>query len=361
MEIIRTALAWSVIAITTVFVGFGVSQVISHQNVHADVLQFDEQEATIRAIKRAIPGVVSISIQQPSDNPADPKKVKKGSGSGFLISADGLILTNKHVVESGDEKSEYKVTLYSGKQYFAQLIGKDPLNDLAILKIYDKNLPYLEIGDSNKLTIGMTVIAIGNALGRYDNSATKGIVSGLARNLSIFGVESGDLRNLIQTDAEINLGNSGGPLINLEGKVVGVNVAKDNGGQSIGFSIPINEVKPIIESARTSERISRAYVGLRFYMITPELADEKKLLRTTGALIMPGLEEGEVAIIPGGPADKAGLQEGDIIFEIDGRVLDERLPISAIINQFKPGKKLGFKVQRGKSIFNKIVTLEEIK
>lgn len=361
MEIIRTALAWFVVTIATVFVGFGVSQVISHPEVKADTLQFDEQEATIRAIRRAIPGVVSINILQPSDNPADPKKTKKGSGSGFLISNDGLILTNKHVVSAGDEKSQYKVVLYSGKQYYAQLIGKDPLNDFAILKIYDKNLPYLEMGDSNKLTIGMTAIAIGNALGRYDNSATKGIISGLARNLSVFGGETVDLKNLIQTDAEINLGNSGGPLINLEGKVVGVNVAKDNGGQSIGFSIPINEAKPIIQSARTSERIIRAYVGLRFYMITPELAEEKKLVRTTGALILPGLEEGEVAIIPGGPADKAGLREGDIIIEVDGRVLDERLPLSAIINQYAPGKKLGFKVQRGKDVFVKVITLEEIK
>jgi serine protease Do len=361
MEIIRTALAWFVITIATVSVGFGISQILPRTEVQADILQFDEQEATIRAIKRAIPGVVSINILQPSDDPADPKKIKKGSGSGFLISSDGLIISNKHVISVGDENSQYKVTLYSGKQYYAQLIGKDPLNDLAILKIYDKNLPYLEMGDSNKLTIGMTVIAIGNALGRYDNSATKGIVSGLARNLSVFGGETGDLRNLIQTDAEINLGNSGGPLINLEGKVVGVNVAKDNGGQSIGFSIPINEVKPIIQSARTSERISRAYLGVRFFMITPEVAEEKKLLRTTGALILPGLEEGEVAIIPGGPADKAGIQEGDIIIEVDGRVLDERLPLSAIINQFSPGKKLGFKIQRGKAVLIKTVTLEEIK
>jgi S1-C subfamily serine protease len=171
--------------------------------------------------------------------------------------------------------------------------------------------------------------------------------------------ETEDLKNVIQTDAEINLGNSGGPLINLEGKVVGVNVAKDSGGQSIGFSIPINEVKPIIESVRTSERIRRAYLGLRFFMITPELADEKQLVRTTGALITPGDEEGEVAIVPGSPADKAGLIENDIIFEVDGRALDERLPLSSIVNQFTPGKKIGLKIQRGQEIFTKIVTLEE--
>ncbi len=359
MNVLRTGLAWLVIVVATLSVGFGVTQNIEPV-VSADNLRLDEQEATIRAIKGTIPGVVSINIFEPSDNPADSKKIKKGSGSGFLISSDGLIITNKHVVSAGSVNSQYKVTLYSGKQYYAQLIGKDPLNDLAVLKIYDKNLPFLEMGDSNRLTMGMTVIAIGNALGRYDHSATKGIISGLARNLTIVGVnETEDLKNVIQTDAEINLGNSGGPLINLEGKVIGVNVAKDGGGQSIGFSIPINEAKPIIQSSRASERVIRAYVGLRFTMITPDIAEEKKLVRTTGALILPGREDGEVAIIPGGPADKAGLQEGDIIFEVDGRALDERLPLSSIINQHTAGKKLGLKVQRGKDVFTKIITLEE--
>ncbi|HRH32994.1 MAG TPA: trypsin-like peptidase domain-containing protein [bacterium] len=358
MDIIRTAFAWCVVVLATFSVSFGLSQTITPR-VQADTLHFDEQEATVRAIKRAIPGVVSINIFDPS-TPENPQKTNRGSGSGFIISSNGLIITNKHVVSAGSEKSQYKVTLYSGKQYYAQLIGKDPLNDLAVLKIYDDKLPFLEMGDSNKLSIGMTVIAIGNALGRYDHSATKGIISGLARNLSAATYdETEDLKNVIQTDAEINLGNSGGPLINLEGKVVGVNVAKDSGGQSIGFSIPINEVKPIIESVRTSERIRRAYLGLRFFMITPELADEKQLVRTTGALITPGDEEGEVAIVPGSPADKAGLIENDIIFEVDGRALDERLPLSSIVNQFTPGKKIGLKIQRGQEIFTKIVTLEE--
>lgn len=343
-----------------------------HLGVEADTLRLDDQEATIRSINRAIPAVVSITIYDTIDvTVTDPetdvdriekRKTRLGAGSGFLISPDGLILTNKHVASVGSETSEYKVTLHSGKQYYAQLIGKDPVQDLAVLKIYDKNLPYLEMGDSNALKVGQTVIAIGNALGRYDNSATKGIISGLGRSLLASG-DNGtteNLENVIQTDAQINLGNSGGPLINLEGKVVGVNVAKDEGGESLGFSIPINVAKPVISSARTSGHIIRARLGVRYAIITPEMAEEKKLTRSTGALIITG-DNNEPAITEGSPAAAAGLQAGDIIFEVDGKKIDERLPLQSLISQFAPGKKLGFKIQRGTQIFTKIITLDQLK
>ncbi len=338
----------------------------------ADVLRLDDQEATIQAINRAIPGVVSIVVNENTEVQTtdlntgvqiiEQKKVKRGAGSGFLISEDGLIITNKHVANAAEEgKAEYRVTLYSGKQYYAQLIGRDPSNDLAILKIYDSKLPFLEIGDSNKLQVGTTVIAIGNALGRYDNSATKGIISGLGRSLTASGSngESEELRNVIQTDAEINHGNSGGPLIDLNGLVIGVNVAKDEGGGSLGFSIPINEARPVISSARAFGYIIRARLGVRYAMITPEMAEEKKLTRSFGALAVAG-DNGEAAIMPGSPADKAGLQEGDIIFEIDGKTIDERRPLVSYINQFSPGKKLGLRIQRGKDIIVKQVTLDKL-
>lgn len=343
------------------------------QGVQADALRLDEQEATIRAINRAAPGVVSITVfenidleifDQLTDKISiEQRKIKRGASSGFLISADGLILTNKHVAAAGAEgKTEYKVMLNSGKTYYAQLIGKDPVNDLAILKIFDKNLPFLELADSNNLKVGSSVIAIGNALGRYDNSATKGIVSGLGRSLLASGGDGSteDLQNVIQTDAQINFGNSGGPLINLEGKVVGINVAKDEGGESIGFSIPINEAKPVINSAREVGRIIRSYLGVRYLIITPEIAEEKKLPRTTGALVIDG-ENGEPGVASDSPAAKVGLLVNDIIFEIDGKKIDERLPLRSYISQFSPGKKLGLKIQRGDQIFTKIVTLDEIK
>lgn len=353
--------------------GFGMfSRHMFFQKTEADNLTFDEQEATIRAIKQVSPAVVSINTfdiseveiqNEDGSKTIKSEKVNRGSGSGFLISSSGLIITNRHIASAvSRDRGEYKVTLNSGKQYYAQFIGLDPLHDLALIKIFDTNLPFVTLGDSSKLTVGTTVIAIGNSLGRYSNSATKGIISGLYRNIEASGNNGSteDLKNVIQTDAEINPGNSGGPLIDLNGNVVGINVAKDHGGQSIGFSIPINEAKPIISSARTSGRIIRARLGVRFLMITPEIAEKRKTSRTSGALLVLSTT-GEAAITPGSPADKVGLQAGDIIFEIDGRVIDERLPLSSYINQFSPGKKLGLRVQRGKDIFTKIITLDEYK
>jgi len=373
MDINKQIIIWSLVVFCLIGAGLALTENFISLGAQADTLRLDDQEATIRAINRAAPSVVSINILEDVDvqvqdiNTGDvrveKKKISRGAGSGFLISQDGLIITNKHVASAGTEgQSEYKITLNSGKQYYAQLIGTDPVNDLAILKIFDKNLPYLELGDSNNLQVGTSVIAIGNALGRYDNSATKGIVSGLGRSLSASGLngETENLDNVIQTDAQINFGNSGGPLINLEGKVVGINVAKDEGGESIGFAIPINEAKPVVTSARDSGRIIRSRLGVRYLIITPEIAEAKKLPRSTGALIIDG-ENGETGLVPDSPAVKAGLLVGDIIFEIDGRKIDERLPLLSYISQFGPGKKLGLKIQRGTQIFSKIVTLDELK
>lgn len=367
---IKSAAAWFAAVFILTASGIALTRTFVPPLATADLLRLDEQEATIRAIKSALPSVVSIVVNEeaPSETLDDQGntisssiKVRRGAGTGFLISDDGLILTNRHVVEAGAEgKSEYRVTLYSGQRYYASLIGKDPLNDFAVLKIYDTKLPHLEIGDSDKLQVGATVIAIGNALGRYDNSATKGIISGLGRSLEASDAngDAESLQNVIQTDAEINHGNSGGPLIDLSGKVVGVNVARDEGGGSLGFSIPINEAAPVISSARAYGYVIRARLGVRYIMVTPEMAEQQKLPRSYGALVSEG-DKGEAALIPGSPAEKAGLQAGDIIFEIDGKTIDERRPLLSYINQFSPGKKLGLRIQRGNSIIVRQLTLDK--
>lgn len=343
------------------------------KSLAADILKLDEQEATIRAIKKVMPAVVSIIIYDEKEiitldlatgkQLVKKEKVKAGSGTGFIISADGLILTNKHVVGSAEEKSaQYQVVLASGKEYYAQLIGKDPINDLAVLKIFDKNLPSAELGDSDTLEIGTSVIAIGNVLGKYQNSVTKGIVSGLERNL-IASDSTGNMQNLsntIQTDAEINLGNSGGPLINLEGRVIGVNVAIDEAGKSIGFAIPINDAKPVVKSVKEKGLIVRPRLGVRYVMITPVMAEKDKLTRTSGARIIKG-DDGSAAVVPGSPAEKAGLAEGDIIFEVVGIKVEGKNTLLSIIQRFKPKDKLGLKIQRGSKVIIKTVELDEFK
>lgn len=339
----------------------------------ADNLKLDDQEATIRSIKKASPAVVSIDVYEPqaiaylnlsNGEPSNKiEKKKTGSGTGFLISSDGLIITNKHVIAvSNENTADYRITLNNGKKYYAQLIGKDPLNDLAILKIFDKNLPFAEFADSDKIQPGLTVIAIGNALGLYQNSVTKGIVSGLNRDI-IASDQVGNAENLgnvIQTDAEINPGNSGGPLADLNGKVIGVNVAIDTTGSSIGFAIPINDALPVIKSAKENGRIIRPRLGIRYTMITSDLAAEKKLTSDKGAWINGG-DSKLPAITPDSPAAKAGLKDNDIILEVDGIKLDGKNTLIAISQKRKPGDKLKFKILRGNKISELFVQLDEFK
>ncbi len=353
--------------------GFYASKFFNTPMVEADDLSFDEEEATVRAIKKIMPSVVSIVVHYEEDVSildvgtgkvyTEKKKKLKGSGTGFIISSDGLILTNKHVINTENEKSaEYRIILSSGKKYYAQLIGKDPLNDLAVLKIFDKDLPYVELGNSKDLDVGTTVIAIGNALGIYQNSVTKGIISGLERNIvaSDSNGNSESLNNVIQTDAEINLGNSGGPLINLKGEVVGINVAIDKtGGGSIGFSIPIDDAKVVIRTVKEIGRIVRPKLGIYYYMLDAEIALENDLPREDGAWIYSGDGSDVLAVSPESPAEKAGLQAGDIIFEINAIKINKENKLSDVVQRYKPGDKIGLKIQRGNKIIIRVVELGE--
>lgn len=342
------------------------------QSAMADKLRLDDQEATVQAIKKAMPSVVSIVVYEDQlvsskdliTGTITQKKItqEQGSGSGFIISSDGLIITNKHVVKTdAAANSSYRIITSTGKKYYAQLIGVDPINDLAVLKIFDKGLPYLEMGDSDSLASGYTVIAIGNTLGKYQNSVTKGIVSGIGRTLSASDgqgkVET--LDNVIQTDAEINFGNSGGPLIDLTGRVVGINVAVDTAGSAIGFAIPINDAKPVIKSVREIGRIVRPKLGVQYMTITPEIAAERNLSKDSGALVIGS--DGVSAVAKDGPAEKAGVKEGDIIYEVDGIKLTEKKTLLSLIQGYRPGKKVGLKIWRNKAPITLIVVLEEFK
>lgn len=322
---------------------------------NAQVALSDEQR-TINAIKKVLPSVVSISITgnavvdlmsvETGLMSTTSKKQQLGAGTGFIISTDGLIMTNKHVVDYGVVNSvEYLVTLNSSKRYKAKLIGKDPTNDLAVLKIEATKLPAVQFGNSGQLELGQSVVAIGNALGVYKNSVTKGIVSGLNRSIVASGnqVQSESLSNVIQTDAQINLGNSGGPLINLSGEVIGVNVAVDEGGQSLGFAIPANEVKPVVVSVKRDKKIIRPRLGIMFVNINAEIADQLNLAVDYGALIRG--TDTSAGVIAGSPAAKAGLMDGDIIVEVDGKKLN-KIGLLELIGSYRPGQKIGLVIRR---------------
>ena len=351
---------------------------------HGSVVVSQEQ-AVIRAVKKISPAVVSIIISKnlpvfekeyvnpfpdfpefkeffgpgleiPQYKQKGTKKQEIGGGSGFIISPDGMILTNKHVV--ADKDAEYTVLTNDGKRYPAKVLARDPVQDLAIVKIetkksiigkdgklHGKPFPTVEIGDSSKLVPGQTVIAIGNALGEFRNTVSVGVISGLGRRITASGggiVET--LEDVIQTDAAINKGNSGGPLLDLNGKVIGINVAMAQGAQSIGFAIPINKAKRDINQIKSQGKIVYPFLGVRYIIITPEIKRENNLSVDYGALIVRGNKISELAVIPGSPADKAGLKENDIILEVNGEKITTSNSLSKIIQKYNPGDEVTLKV-----------------
>lgn len=313
-----------------------------------------ENSAVIGVVKNSSPSVVSITVRTNSVNFFGFRSIQTGAGTGLIVTADGLILTNKHVVP---ENSTFSVFTADGKEYEAKVVARDPLNDVAFLKIDAKGLKAAELGDSSTLEVGQRVVAIGNALGRFKNTATEGIVSGLGRPITA-GSEEGaeDLVNLIQTDAAINPGNSGGPLVNLSGQVVGINTAVAGDAQNIGFAIPINEIKAAIDSVKAEGRIVRPYLGVRFIPLTREFATANNLKTSEGAYIASG---GDPGVIAGSPADKAGLKEGDTITRVGAEKVDERNSLTALIGRHKVGEKVELTVMRGDKEMKIGVTLEE--
>lgn len=322
-----------------------------------------EDQAVVKAVKDNTPAVVSIVITKDvpkidsffsdpffnqfyfgGDVETETETQEIGGGTGFIVDPSGYILTNKHVVADTDAK--YTIMLNNGETFDAEILARDVFLDVAVLKINGKNLPTVTFGDSDKLNVGQTVIAIGNSLGEFNNTVSKGIISGLKRQ-----VEAGNslgqteiLDEVIQTDAAINPGNSGGPLFDLNGKVIGINVAMAQGAENIGFTIPINQIKELYQSVKNTGKIVRPQLGVRYLIINEKIQKMNNLAVDYGALILRGNSRDELAIIPGSPADKAGLLEYDIILEINGEKITEKNGLAKLINKRKVGEEITLKV-----------------
>ncbi len=297
-----------------------------------------EGEVVADVAEKVSPSVVSILTESQASLGLRSFS-QQSAGTGIIISENGYILTNKHVVDGANTIS---VVLSDGTSYEdVELVGSDPANDIAFLKIKDgKNLKPAAIGDSSQVEVGEKVIAIGNALGQYQTSVTSGIISGLGRPLVAGSEATGDqqqLSNLLQTDAAINPGNSGGPLVNYNGEVIGINTAIDQDAQGIGFAIPINDAKGLIGSVTKDGSVDRAFLGVAHIMLTSDVAKRFELKVTSGAYVT---NEGGDAVTAGSPAARAGLKEGDIITKIDGKNLNANNPLLSAISAHAPGDKI---------------------
>jgi len=333
----------------------------------------DEDSAVVNVVADAKPAVVSIVISKdmpkvqnffsnpfdfpnffdPFSSPQDgsnnsgsggTQKQQIGGGSGFLVSEDGLIVTNKHVVS--DTTADYTVITNDGKEHVAKVLAKDPINDVAVIKIEGNGYSTLNFGDSDSLKIGQTAIAIGNSLGEFSNTVSKGIISGLKRNLTAGGGtgETEQLKNIIQTDAAINPGNSGGPLLNISGNIIGINVAMAQGAQNIGFAIPSNQIKKIVDQVKQTGKISTPYLGLRYIPIDKTIQTENNLPFDYGVLVVRGQKVTDLAVVPGSPADKAGLVENDIVLEINGTKIDSTNGLADLIAKSNVGDTVTLKI-----------------
>ena len=374
---------------------FKISNETSNNVENKKITIIDEESAVIDTVKNSSDSVVSIVVSKDvpkykeiMNNPfgdlfnnsdffndfnfggftqrvptGETEKKEVGGGTGFIVSDDGFVVTNKHVVV--DEKASYSIVLNDGKTYDLDILARDVNNDVAICKIKDlkDKLKPLVLGDSKNIQLGQTVIAIGNALAEYRNTVTKGIVSGIGRKITAgdgFG-SSEDLENVIQTDAAINPGNSGGPLLNLSGEVIGINTAINAAGQSIGFAIPINSVKYAIESVKKNGKIITPFLGIRYVQITEDFAKKNNLKYDYGIIVLRGSDVSDLAVIPGSPADKAGIIENDIILELNEKKINKDFLFAKEISNYKVGDKIKLKVFKKGKIEDIDVVLEERK
>ncbi len=331
------------------------SDIQSGQVSQVDVSQ--EESAVTKLVQEVSPSVVSISISKEiavgglspfdilrgQDGRIETREREVGGGTGFVVSEDGFIMTNRHVVR--DENATYTVIFNDGEQIEGKVIALHPTQDLAIVKIDKSGLKPLSFAESDSILVGQTVVAIGNALSEFDNSLSRGVVSGLRRSIVASDQEGNSeaLSNIIQTDAAINPGNSGGPLLDINGKVIGVNVATAQGAQSIGFAIPSNVAIRMIEDVKEFGEVKISYLGVRYQMIQPksELAEELKVEQGVFISASDG-----VAVLIDSPADKAGLQSGDILTKIDNEELTTRNALVQVLSKYRPGEEITVELLR---------------
>ena len=317
--------------------------------------------------------VVSVDVTSEADNSQSSffgygPTQQQSAGTGIIIASNGLIVTNRHVVPEGTTK--VSVTLADGTELDdVQVVGRtrdtDSL-DVAFLKVGDtkgKKLVAAKIGDSTKVKVGDKVVAIGNALGQFQNTVTSGIISGYGR--SVQASEDGsssnaeNLQDLFQTDAAINQGNSGGPLVNVNGEVIGINTAIAGNAQAIGFAIPISNISGLIKTVISTGKFEQPYLGVRYAPLTDDIAKQFGLKLTRGAYILPADRTGgQEPIVPGSPAEKAGLQPGDIIVAVNGTDIDDRHNLTALLDQEGVGESVKLKVNRDGKEMTINVTLE---
>jgi S1-C subfamily serine protease len=320
-----------------------------------DVVRVVEESAVTTAVDKVSPAVVTITPRGMSGG----FRYTGGVGSGVIFDPDGWVVTNRHVVCDADALS---VQLEDGQSYEGQVIGLDTLTDLAIVKIEGTDLPAVDIGNSSTLKVGQHAIAIGSPLGTFTNSVTTGVVSAIGRRIDVQDACSStgqleSLRDLIQTDAAINPGNSGGALVDVEGSLIGINTAIAGDAQGIGFAIPINLARPIMQQALEGETLSRPWMGIWYTALTPVVQEQRGLLLGYGALIEPpeGLSGG--AVFSGSPADVAGLRDGDIITHVDGIKVDGDNPLDGILTQYRPGETVSLRVLRGEDVLDVALVL----
>lgn len=274
------------------------------------------------------------------------EKTDIGGGSGFIVSRDGYVLTSNHVVS--DMTADYTVIVDPTHKYSAKVMGRNPINDVAVLKIQGRSFPYLEMADSGRIELGEEVVAIGNPLGEFTDTLSTGIVSGLSRYISAFGGmdhQMQNLRGLIQTDAAINPGNSGGPLVNMAGRVIGINTAMIMGAQNIGFAIPINYAKKDLHEVKKFGKLVVPFLGVKYVLLSKDMAKANKLPVDDGALVVREAL-GEPPVIKGSAAEKAGMKEFDIILECNGEKITKENTLGSILQKCKIGEESTFRILR---------------